>query len=689
MIFEDIQFCIEPYYQKRSGLFKRLMGNRVIDALLHMPSYSIEKIVSNSISKDDIGKQITTKFKVDCVESSSSNKYHRPKSPTKIYGKVGDESVEILLFNYRGLTAKRYFPIGENVYISGKLSESFSGMLQFINPQKAFPSAKSGVFNIYPLTTGILQESVYSVIKSALNILQKSNIEEWIPEDILEANNFKSFYDSLFEIHNPQKIIENQLENIAIKRLSFDELLAEQLTIRLSNPKTKQGNIIKNEKKLISKLLVVLPFSLTHSQNKVISEIFNDMESGSPMTRLLQGDVGSGKTIVAIISALYAIESGFQCAILAPTEILARQHYKTINRYFEALNLHVELLTSNEKGKKRKEILESVQNGNANVLVGTHAIITDQVNFQNLGLVIVDEQHRFGVNQRLQLIEKGVSPHVLSMTATPIPRTIIMSLYGDIEVSSVTEKPVGRKEIITKAISTSKISEVVDSIKNITSKGEKVYWVCPLIEESSKTDYTCVINRFEYLKKSFGDEVLMLHGKMKPLEKQEIFKKFAEGNCNILVSTTVIEVGVDVPNASVIIIENAEKFGLAQLHQLRGRVGRSDIQSYCILLFEQKCSDIARKRISILKETNDGFLISEEDLKLRGGGEILGTKQSGQKKYKIFDVEDPRNQKEIYKLLTSASKLASKIIASEDTSKYETLLEIFAPQNFENIKKSF
>ena len=689
MIFEDIQFCIEPYYQKRSGLFKKLMGNRVIDALLHIPSYSIEKIVSNSISKDDIGKQITTKFKVDCVESSGSNKYHRSKSPTKIYGKVEDQNVEILLFNYRGLTAKRYFPVGENVYISGKLSESFSGMLQFINPQKAFPSAKSGVFNIYPLTTGLLQESVYSIIKSSLNILQKSNIEEWIPKDILEVNSFKSFYDSLFDIHNPQKIIENQMENIAIQRLSFDELLAEQLTIRLSNPKTKQGNIIKNEKNLIAKLLGILPFSLTHSQNKVISEIFNDMESGIPMTRLLQGDVGSGKTIVAIISALYAIESGFQCAILAPTEILARQHYKTISRYFEALNLNVELLTSNEKGKKRKTILESVQNGNTNVLVGTHAIITDQVNFQNLGLVIVDEQHRFGVNQRLQLIEKGVSPHVLSMTATPIPRTIIMSLYGDIEVSSVTEKPIGRKEIITKAISTSKISEVVDSIRNITSKGEKVYWVCPLIEESSKTDYTCVINRFEHLKKSFGDEVLMLHGKMKPLEKQEIFKKFEDGNCNILVSTTVIEVGVDVPNASVIIIENSEKFGLAQLHQLRGRVGRSDIQSYCILLFDQKCSDIARKRISILKETNDGFLISEEDLKLRGGGEILGTKQSGQKKYKIFDVEDPRNQKEIYKILTSASKLASKIIASEDISKYETLLEIFAPQNFENIKKSF
>ena len=687
LIFSDLDICLDNYFKSRLKLFKKLLGLRVIDVLFHMPSYVIEKTYVEQVSKSDIGKIITTKIKIDCIDIN-----YNSSKPIIIYGKSGGELVEILLFNYKKSYAKSMFQVNKEICISGKLGESFSQILQFINPEKILQSNLKdnfGLFNIYPLSAGISQKAIYSVMKSALEILAKSEIQEWIPENIIEKNEFQNFYDSLKNIHFPQNFYENQLNTPFRKRIAFDEFLAEQVVIRLSNPKTKVGNVVKNEKNLIKKLLEILPFCLTDSQNKVIYEIFQDLERGNPMTRLLQGDVGSGKTIVAIITALYVIESGYQCAILAPTEILARQHYFTIKKYFEKLGLSIELLTSNEKGKKRAEIFEKTQTGKLHLLVGTHAIISENVKFQNLGLVIIDEQHRFGVNQRLNLIEKGVSPHVLSMTATPIPRTIIMSLYGDISVSSLMEKPSGRKEIITKAVPINRIMEVIDSMRNIINKGQKIYWICPLIEENEKLKYTCVINRFEFLKKYFENDVEMLHGKMKPNEKQAIFEKFNNGECKILVSTTVIEVGVDVPDASVIFIENAEKFGLAQLHQLRGRVGRSDLQSYCILLFDTKISEIARKRINIIRENNDGFKIAEHDLTLRGGGEILGTKQSGQKIYKTFDINDPNNQTCLFDLMKQASDLATKIIETETAKNYELLLKIFREENFEIIKLSF
>ena len=687
MIFKNLDICLNSYYKPRLKLFEKLLGTRVIDALLHMPSYMIEKCYVAQLSKDDVGKIVTTKVKVDCLDIN-----YRSSKPATVYARNGSEIVEILLFNYQKSYVKNVYPIGWEIGIFGKLGVSFSGVFQFVNPEKIQSSKIAenvGLFNIYPLTTGLTQKSIYSIIKSAFEFLDRENIKEWLPEEILKINNFPSFVDSLRSIHYPKEFFENQLESPYRRRLAFDELLAEQLVIRLSNQKTKEGHIINNSKHLINKLLEILPFDLTRSQNKVIYEIFKDLESGRPMTRLLQGDVGSGKTIVALITALYVIESGYQCAILAPTEILARQHYQTIRRYFDQLGLSIELLTTNEKGKKREDILERLSEGTLNILVGTHAIITDKVNFKNLGLVIVDEQHRFGVNQRLQLIEKGISPHVLSMTATPIPRTMIMFLYGDIAVSSITEKLAGRKEIITKAVAISRILEIIEPMKNIMSKGQKIYWICPLIEENEKLKYTCVINRFNFLKQYFGDEVEMLHGKMKAPEKQEIFERFKSGNCKILVSTTVIEVGVDVPEATVIFIENAEKFGLAQLHQLRGRVGRSDLQSYCIMLYDSKLSEVASKRINIIKEHNDGFKIAEQDLFLRGGGEVFGTRQSGQKVYRTFDVDDPANQSSLLNLLEQASALASRIISSGKMEDYRLLLKIFNKENISTNKLSF
>ena len=688
-IFSNINYVLDEYYQKRAKLFEKLIGERVIDSLLHMPSYTIEKVYSHPISEKDLDKIVTTKIRLDCIELSPGHS----KRPSKVYGKSGEEPVEILLFNNKAVYVKKMYLPGKELLISGKLTLSSSHTFQFVNPERIGSSQNInsfvGFFNIYPLTTGLTQDSIYHVIKNSLNILKKEVIDEWLPNEILEKYNWPHLYEAFESIHKPKENIAVPFENKSRQRISFDEILAEQIAIRFSNYRNTKGVIIKNEKKLIAKLLSMLPFKLTESQSCALSDILNDMESGNVMTRLLQGDVGSGKTIVSLLVALNAIESGYQCSILAPTEILARQHFSTISKYLEPLGIQVELLTSNEKGKKRTEILRNVSTGISKILVGTHAIITDHVTFANLGLVIIDEQHRFGVNQRLQLIEKGQNPHILSMTATPIPRTMILSLYGDISVSSITEKPVGRKEIVTKAIPLSKINDVINSIGNIISRGQKIYWVCPLIEESEKTDYTCVINRLSFLKNHFGDNAEMLHGKMKAIEKQEIFKRFKEGEFKILVSTTVIEVGVDVPDATVIIIENAEKFGLSQLHQLRGRVGRSDLQSYCLLLYDNKLSEIAAERIKILKESNDGFYVSEKDLLLRGGGEIFGTRQSGAKKYKTFDFNNENNHAIFYDLLKQAAALAAEIVKKQEIDKYEILLKIFSPENFQIIKKSF
>ncbi|MDR2667083.1 MAG: ATP-dependent DNA helicase RecG, partial [Holosporales bacterium] len=559
------------------------MGKRIVDALLHMPLHTVEMMYVSVPTREHLGKIITTKVKIECADISKCGS----SRPTIVYGKCSGTLIEILLFNYKNGAVYKSFPIGKELFITGKLCESF-GVLQFINPKRSLSSEhREGdihFLNGYSLTSGLSQHVVSSVIKNAICILMVMRLPEWLPQNVIEENSFASFYDSLNMVHFPVSSINCQLENPGNRRLCFDELLAEQIAIKLGNQKSSTGNVIKNDQALIKKLLADLPFTLTESQKTVIKEIFCDLRSGNQMTRLLQGDVGSGKTIVAIITALYLIESGYQCAVLAPTEILARQHYSVITQYSKHLAINIGLLTASENEKSSRETLAMLKDGDIHILVGTHSIISEHVIFKNLGLVIIDEQHRFGVNQRLQLIEKSVSPHILSITATPIPRTIIMSLYGDISVSSIKEKPAGRIGIVTKNVPLSRISDVNAFIAKIISNGEKVYWICPLIEESEKLKYTCVTNRFNNLKEHFGNVVEMLHGKMSTKEKQCIFEEFQSGDCCILVSTTVIEVGVDIANASVIIIENAEKFGLAQLHQLRGRVGRGEAKSYCILL---------------------------------------------------------------------------------------------------------
>ncbi|MBQ8651526.1 MAG: ATP-dependent DNA helicase RecG [Alphaproteobacteria bacterium] len=686
MIFDQIENIAGPFFKSRLSLIKKLCGNRLIDILLHMPSYVVEKIYTKEVNDSHIGKIVITNIKVESIELGND----RSRKPSKVYVKNHENIIEIALFNYRTSYVKTAYPIGKSMFICGKLTKSFSGAFQFINPEKHTFSTilndEKQIFNIYPLTNGITQNTVYSLVKSAFNAISQNHFNEWIPIDILQKYDFPSFKEALQIIHFPKEKYINEFDIPARRRLCFDEILSEQILNHIMNTAQNNSQKIYNEKLLIKKLLKILPFKLTNDQVSVIKEILADMNSEKPMMRLLQGDVGSGKTIVAIISALYAVESGFQCAILAPTEILARQHFCNIKAMIEPLGVNICILTASEKAKQKRETLANIYNGVAQIIVGTHSVITDNVEFNKLGLVIIDEQHRFGVNQRLQLIDKGASPHVLSMTATPIPRTIVMATYGDISVSEIKTKPQGRKPIITTPISISRINDLIESIRNIIKKSQKVYWICPLIEDSEKLRYTCVTNRFKSLEKIFGQNVAMLHGKMKQQEKDCIFSDFATGETKILVATTLIEVGVDVPKASVIIIENAEKFGLAQLHQLRGRVGRSDLQSYCVLLHENRISDIAHKRIDAIKASNDGFKIAEQDLILRGGGDVLGVKQSGQKTYKMFSFDDPYAQKYLPSFFEDAAKLAKTIVNSEQAN---LLLRIFAKDSITNVRKSF
>ena len=682
-IFQDINVCIKPYYKSRSKLFRTLIGNTVVDALLYMPTSTIEKFSIDELSKEYVNKQVILNVVIDNIEipKYTSNK------PIIMIGHVGDKTIELLFFNYKPSFLKGIFYIGCNVKLTGQLTMSSMCHYQMINPKRTNFKTVPGIYNIYPLKNGVTQDCIYSINEKALDILNISNIQEWLPEYIINKYNFYSFYKSLEKIHQPSNSKINLIDNIYRRRICFDELLAEQITIQMNKIQDNKCESINGSISILEEFINKLPFKLTLSQVNAINDIINDMKKGISMKRLLQGDVGSGKTIVAILAMLYVINNGYQCALLVPTEMLARQHYNNIINYLK--DVRIEIFTANEKGKLRKNIIDGVKDNTVKIIVGTHALFNSKLEFHNLGLVIVDEQHRFGVNQRLSLINKGNNPHILSMTATPIPRTIIMSMHGDIDVSSINNKPIGRKEIITTSLCTDKINELISAIRRILDRGEKVYWICPLIEDSEKLDYTCVIERYTFLKQFFGSNIEMLHGKMTANEKQQTFDKFNSSDVNLLVSTTVIEVGIDVPNATVIIIENAERFGLAQLHQLRGRVGRSSLQSYCILLYDKHCSNISRQRIKIMCQTNDGFRISEYDLKFRGGGEINGIKQSGLRKYKTFDNSIPEDQQIINEYIIEANKLAKSIVQMNSVALYNDCLRIFKPNFSLNLNKSF
>jgi ATP-dependent DNA helicase RecG len=544
-------------------------------------------------------------------------------------------TISLIYFNNPGW-AKKSLPLHEMRTVAGKL-EAYGDEWQIIHPE-VLPSGKGAELSIrepvYPLTEGLTGKRVRELAAAALE--RAPELPEWVEPGLLGREAWRPWRSAIAEAHSDPGS-ENQR-----RRLAYDEIFANQLALVLLRQasRRKRGVALAGTGELIGKLR--LPYRLTGAQRRVIEEIRGDMAQSSPMLRLLQGDVGSGKTLVALMAMLTAIESGAQAALLAPTEILARQHHATLLGQLDSIGVRVAILTGREKGKARESVLMGLADGSIDVLVGTHAIFQEKVAYKNLGLAVIDEQHRFGVSQRLLLASKAERPpHLLVMTATPIPRTLTLTQYGEMDVSRIDEMPPGRTPIETRVISDEKLPDVIDGLGRHADSGGQAYWVCPLVEESEKSDAAAAEERARVLRLRLGDEkVGLVHGRMKGPEKDAVMGRFASGDLAVLVATTVIEVGVDVPNATLMIVEGAERFGLAQLHQLRGRVGRGSGKSTCLLIRGQTLTETGRARLALMRETTDGFRIAEEDLRLRGPGEILGTRQSGDVAFRVAKAED-------------------------------------------------
>lgn len=644
--------------EKTAKYVRNLAGGKIVDLLWHLPSSVIDRRYSPKLINAHIGSIITVKVRVlEHIEPKLK------KLPYKIICTDGSADITLSFFHAYPETLKRNLPEGSERVISGKL-ESFNGGLQMSHPDYVGKPEEMDkirtVEAVYPLTAGVTNKMINKYIKQAL--LRVPRMPEWLDERFKSAENLPSFNEALRLVHNPQNEADLLSSSPARKRLAYDEMLANQLALALVREKVKkqQGRVIKGNGLLRKKILEKLPFTLTESQEKVLKEIFADQASPYRMLRLLQGDVGSGKTIVALMSMLNAVECGTQAAIMAPTEILAKQHLETMQPLCEEIGIRAELLTGRVKGKSRTKILQDLEAGKIDILIGTHALFVEAVTFKDLACVVVDEQHRFGVHQRLALSDKGNKPDILVMTATPIPRTLVLTAYGDMEYSKIDQPPKGRKPVDTRVLSITKLQEVAAALQRKITQGCRAYWVCPLVEESEKIDLAAAEERFESLKKIFGEDVGLVHGKMKEKEKDAVMERFKSGEIKILVATTVIEVGVNVPEATVMIIEHAERFGLAQLHQLRGRIKRGFEASTCMLLYSFPLSETARERLNIMRETEDGFLIAEKDLELRGGGEILGTRQSGFCEFRIADMNEHKH------LLYTANKDAQMIVAQDE-----------------------
>ncbi|MDK4737483.1 ATP-dependent DNA helicase RecG [Rhizobium sp. CNPSo 3464] len=612
---------------------------RVIDLLFHAPHSIIDRREQPGIARAPQGTIVTITGRVDRHQPPPNP---RSNVPYRVF--LHDETGELGLVFFRGKAQwlEKQLPIDEVVTVSGKV-DWFNGRPSMVHPDYIMRESEAEnlplVEPVYPLTAGLSPKFLRKTIEAAMTRMPQ--LPEWDDAALTQKQGFPSITDSFHMLHAPRDAADIDPQAPARRRLAYDEFLAGQLSLSLVRQRLRKvaGQPVRPTGAISRNILESLPFSMTNSQREAVADILKDMAGTERMLRLLQGDVGAGKTLVALMAIAAVIESGGQAVLMAPTEILARQHHATISKFAAGANLSVEVLTGRTKGRERDAILERIASGEAQIVIGTHALFQDSVTYANLMLAVVDEQHRFGVHQRLRLTAKGISPHMLVMTATPIPRTLVLAAFGDMDVSKLTEKPAGRKPIQTITIPTERTGDIVSRLKSALSEGKKAYWICPLVEETEESDLMSVEERHASLTKALGPGIGLIHGRMSGPEKDAVMMAFKNGEIRLLVATTVVEVGVDVPDATIMVIEHAERFGLAQLHQLRGRVGRGDEASTCILLYKGPLGETGHARLSIMRDTEDGFRIAEEDLKLRGEGELLGTRQSGTPGFRIASLE--------------------------------------------------
>ena len=612
---------------------------RAADLLFVLPNTVIDRRNRPGIALSAEGQIVTLEVRVD---------RHQPPPrgnrsvPYRVYAHDDTGEVALTFFHAHAAYLQKMLPEGEHVVISGRM-EWFNGRPTMVHPDHIAPIDEAEglplVEPVYPLTAGLSAKVLRRAIGQALGRLP--DLPEWQDDAFMRRHTFPSFGDALARVHYPKDPIDVAVEGSAWRRLAYDELLAGQVSLALVRARIRRlsGRPLTGDGSIVEKLRAALPYKLTPSQEFALGEINADLADPERMLRLLQGDVGSGKTVVALLAMARAVEAGGQAALMAPTEILARQHLATIAPLAEKVGLRLAILTGREKGRERADTLEGLASGAIDIVVGTHALFQETVTFHDLVLAVIDEQHRFGVHQRLAITAKGDAPDMLVMTATPIPRTLVLTAFGDMDVSKLTEKPAGRQPIRTVTLPMERLDELVGRMRDAVAEGQKIYWICPLVEESEEIKLMSAEDRFASLKPLFGDRIGLVHGRMKGAEKDEAMRAFKQGETRILIATTVIEVGVDVPDATIMVIEHAERFGLAQLHQLRGRVGRGDKPSSCVLLYKEPLGETAKRRLSVMRETEDGFRIAEEDLKLRGEGELLGTRQSGTPGFQVARLE--------------------------------------------------